>query len=276
MTTPIITFTSDFGTKDYFVGAFKGRIYGALNKVNLVDITHGIAPFSITEAAYVITNAYKHFPKGTIHIIAVDAEWSIENKHLVVLLNGHYFICADNGILSILLTNSRPDNVVEIDLPTKNESYFMANFVNAATHLAKGKEMSSIGKSITEIAKIKEMQPIFKPEANQLIGNIIYIDNFGNVISNIDFETFEAARKGRNYEIKIRRYSFNMLNINYNDIVNYNVPVNERKDDGKALALFNSDNLLEIAIYRSNLDTVGGASSLLGVKYRDTITISFS
>ncbi|RLD84859.1 MAG: hypothetical protein DRJ07_04410, partial [Bacteroidetes bacterium] len=99
---PIITLTTDFGTKDHFVGAVKGAIYSELQDVKIVDITHQISPFSINEAAYILKNAYQNYPEGTIHIIGVDSEISIENKPIAIQLEKQFFICCDNGILSMI------------------------------------------------------------------------------------------------------------------------------------------------------------------------------
>ena len=96
---PIITLTTDFGEKDHFAGAVKGGIYSALDQVRIVDISHSISPFHISEAAYIIQNAYKSFPTGTIHIIGIDSELNPENKHIAVYLDGHYFICADISLI---------------------------------------------------------------------------------------------------------------------------------------------------------------------------------
>lgn len=276
MNNPIITLTTDFGTKDYFVGAVKGRIYSELPNAHIVDISHKITPFSINETAYVIKNAYKHFPKGSIHIIAVDAEWSNENKHLIFYLDGHYFICANNGIMSLITSTINPEKIIEIELPnTENDTYFLSNFVNSACHIARGGNLDVIGKQTTEIKQIKEFKPFINDEKNQIIGNIIYVDNFGNVISNIDKETFNEIGKGRKFEIKARYYTFDEILTKYNDIINFEAEIEKRNDDGKKLVLFNNDDLLEIAIYRSNLQSVGGASTLLGLNYRDTITVRF-
>ena len=98
----IITLTTDFGIKDHFVSAVKGAIYTQLPEARVVDISHEISPFHITEAAYIIQNAYKSFPKGSIHIIGIDSELHPENKHIAVELDDHYFICANNGLISLI------------------------------------------------------------------------------------------------------------------------------------------------------------------------------
>ncbi len=96
---PIITLTTDFGKKDPSAGTLKAAIYSHFPQVEIVDISHSVNPFHILEAAYIIKNAYKTFPSGTIHILGIDSECTTLNKHLIVQIDGHFFICADNGIL---------------------------------------------------------------------------------------------------------------------------------------------------------------------------------
>src|SRR5690606_27393264 len=103
----------------------------------------------------------------------------------------------------------------------------------------------------------------------------VYIDIYGNVISNISKKLITEVGKGRKYKVIARRYEFDAVHQKYNDIINYDVIDDRRHYDGQRLAIFNSAGLLEISIYRSNLDTVGGASALLGLDYRDNITVEF-
>ena len=120
-----------------------------------------------------------------------------------------------------------------------------------------------------------EIQPKINSNETQINGSVIYIDNYGNVISNISKKLFSEIGKGRDFKVIARRYSFDKINKKYNDIINYKIDEDRKHYDGNRLAIFNSAEFLEIAIYRSNLDTVGGASSLLGLNYRDTITVEF-
>ncbi len=274
---PIITLTTDFGTKDHFVGAVKGAIYSELRDVKIVDISHQISPFSINEAAYVLKNAYQNFPNGTIHIIGVDSEISNENKPIAIQLEKQFFICCDNGILSMITNEINPEKQVEITIQESNESKvaILDIFIKVACHIARGGMLEVIGKKIDDIKKLYEIQPLVNTEQNQIVGTIIYIDNFGNVISNITKNIFNTVGKGREFEIIARNYNFTKVYKKYNEIVDFNIPVDKRQDDGKRLAIFNSANYLEISLYRSNLNTVGGASSLLGLKYRDNITVRF-
>lgn len=273
----LITLTTDFGTKDHFVGAVKGAIYSELKDAKIVDISHHISPFHITETAYILKNAYRNFPKGSIHIIGVDSELSIENKHIALLLDEHYFICPDNGIISMIASEVKPEKIVEITIHGAVISSFnvLDVFVKVACHIARGGTLEVIGKKITDYKQIIEVLPFINDEKNQIIGSVIYIDNYGNIISNISKKLFQDIGKGRSFEIVARNYTFDKIFKKYNDFIDYNTPIENRQDDGKKLALFNSANYLEIAIYKSNLKTVGGASTLLGLDYRDTITIRF-
>jgi S-adenosylmethionine hydrolase len=112
----LITLTTDFGTKDHFVGAVKGAIYTELADAKIVDITHEISPFNITETAYILKNSYKSFPKGTIHIVGVDSELSENNKHIALELDGHFFVCPDNGLISMITSEIKPTKIVEINI----------------------------------------------------------------------------------------------------------------------------------------------------------------
>src|SRR5690606_35486130 len=189
----IITLTSDFGETYHFVGAIKGAIFSELFDVKIVDISHYVSPFNISQAAYIIQNAYKSFPKGTVHIIGVDSELNPENKHLAVKLDGHYFICADNGIMSMLCSEIVPEKMVEINIHGIIQSNFpvLDVFVKVACHLARGGTLEVIGKTIDTIKPIKNLVPFINEDRTQIIGTIIYIDNYGNVVTNIKQGFFE-------------------------------------------------------------------------------------
>ncbi|WP_111708343.1 SAM hydrolase/SAM-dependent halogenase family protein [Lutibacter citreus] len=273
----IITLTTDFGTKDHFVGAVKGTIYSELPDAKIVDISHHISPFNITETAYILKNTYKNFPEGSIHIIGVDSELNTENKHIAVKLDNHYFICADNGVISLLTAEINPEKIVEINIHNRFETSFpvLDVFVKVACHISRGGTLEVIGKIITECKQLKNLQPTIASDNKTIFGNIIYIDNYGNSISNISQKLFQEVGKGRDFEVSANKYTFNKIHSRYSEFIDFSLPKNQRQKDGSKLALFNSANYLEIAIYRSNLNTVGGASSLLGLNYRDVLTVKF-
>ncbi len=272
----IITLTTDFGEKDHFAGAVKGAIYSELPTAKIVDISHSIAPFHIAEASYIIRNAYKSFPEGSIHIIGVDSELTPENKHIALKLDGHFFICANNGILSLIASEYKPEKIVEINIHDKVESNFpvLDVFVKVAGHLARGGTLEVIGKSIPDIKQIKEMEPFFNSEQNQIRGSVIYIDNYGNVVTNISKKLFDKAGKGRKFTMRTRTATFDEIHHTYSDAINFDTDQLHR-EDGKKLAIFNSGGFIELAIYKSNPSTVGSAATLFGLEWRDTVTITF-
>jgi S-adenosylmethionine hydrolase len=273
----IITLTTDFGTKDHFVGAIKGTIYSELPNARIVDISHHISPFNITETAYILKNAYKNFPEGSIHIIGVDSELNDENKHIALKLDNHYFICPDNGIISLLASEIKPEKIVEINIHDRIDTSFpvLDVFVKVACHISRGGTLEILGKVIPKFKQITELQPVISSDKNMISGNIIYVDNYGNSISNINKKLFQEIRKGRNYEVIASRYTFKKIYTKYSDIVDFSLPKEQRQKDGSRMAIFNSASYLEIAMYRSNSNTVGSASSLLGLNYRDVLIVKF-
>lgn len=273
----IITLTTDFGEKDHFVGAVKGAIYSELSDIRIVDISHSVNPFNITEAAYIIQNAFNSFPKGSIHLIGIDSELNPENKHIAVKLDGHFFVCANNGIMSLIASEIVPEKIVEINIHDRIETNFpvLDVFVKVACHIARGGTLEVIGKTIQDIKHLTDIKPVVNTDDSQIIGNVIYIDNYGNVVTNITRKIVKDVGKGRSFEISARNYKFKTIHERYSDAINFTVDRHKREEDGKKLALFNSADFLELAIYKSNPQTVGSASSLFGLRFRDTVTINF-
>ena len=273
----IITLTTDFGEKDHFAGAVKGAIYSEMPDIRIVDISHSVSPFHITEAAYIIQNAYRSFPLGTIHIIGIDSELNPENKHIAVFLDGHYFICANNGIISMLTSEINPEKIVEINIHDRIISNFpvLDVFVKVACHIGRGGTLEVIGKPIEEIKQLTGIKPVVNQKGNQILGNVIYIDNYGNVVCNVTKSLFEEVGKGRPFKIMARTANFEKVHSHYSDAINFEQPIEKREEDGKKLALWNSSGYLELSIYKSNPSTIGSASTLFGLEFRDTITVNF-
>src|SRR5690606_10342403 len=242
---PIITLTTDYGLKDHFVGALKGKILSEYAEATIVDISHDIDPFNTAEASYIISAAYSSFPKGTVHHIGVDAEPTRETQHVAIQWNGHFFICADNGILGMLTQKIVPEKIVAINihdrLPTNATDLDV--FVTVACHLAKGGLLNVVGRSISELKQVTEMQPSVSEDA--IKGFVVYIDHFVNVVTNITKELFLVAAKGRPYEIVLNTHQThrNRQNIKsiwpkYSDIaVSDKYPL--KNYEGDKLAIFN-------------------------------------
>jgi len=272
----IITLTTDFGCKDHFVGALKGKIYSEFSDAKIVDISHEIDLFNVSETSYIIGASYSSFPKGTVHIIGVDSELHQETQHIAMEWNDQYFICADNGVLSMLTQKIIPQKIVAINIHDRLaiNATAMDVFVKVACHIARGGLLNVIGREITQLREITELQAVVNQDGNSIKGYTIYIDHCGNVVTNISKQLFTEIGKGRKYEIGFKNYKLKTILPNYSAIVNFDQ--NPMKFyEGKELAIFNEAGFLEIAIYRSNPSSLGSASSLLGMSYRDLVTISF-
>ena len=273
----VITLTTDFGNKDHFVGSVKGALNNEISNVNIIDISNEISPFNIIEGAYIIENSYKNFPEGSIHIIGVDSEKTPEKKHLVIKLDGHFFICADNGIMSLVANRIKPEKIININIHNSSSSSFtvLDVFVKVAAHIYRGGSIDLVGEKINQLKELYDINPILNEKNNEITGNVIYIDNYENVVTNISKLVFEEFGKSRPYVINARNYKFNSIVNSYSASIKFNIKKELRKEEGKKIALFNKANFLELAIYKSNPLITGGASSLFGLKYRDVVTIKF-
>lgn len=258
----IITLTTDLGIKDSYVATIKGAIYSEISDVKVIDISNTIDPFNIHQAAYVLRSCYEDFPDGTIHIISVDDELTINNEHLVIKSNNHYFIGSDNGLFSLLLNKSIPEKIIQLNLNQKSDcTTFAAKnvFVPAACHLSRGGTMQILGKEIENFKTHKmELNSVFNN--NILKGAIIYVDNYGNAISNITKSDFNKYNKNNNFVILFGRENEQITKISnkYKDVL-----VSEK------LALFGENNFLQIAINQ------GAANKLLGLRLHEIIRIEF-
>jgi S-adenosylmethionine hydrolase len=253
----IITLTTDLGLKDYYVSAVKGTILSQFPEVTIVDISHQIPTYNIQDAAYILKNAYTNFPAGSIHIIGVKAEHSKETPHVIVFANGHYFVGADNGVFSLLLDNP-PEKIAEINTDDNVLHSFPTRdvFAKAACHIAKGGAIEDIAHAAFSLM---ERMPFRAASMEDMIrGSVVYIDSYGNVMTNINHSLFKQIGKDRKFIIEFARYEINRLSHSYSDV-----------PEGEALAIFNSGNYLEIAM------NSGKADSLLGLKLNDSITINF-
>ena len=278
----IITLTTDYGLKDHFVGALKGKILSEYAEAQIIDISHNIDNFNTAEASYIIDAAYKSFPKGTVHLIGVDSELNKENQHIAIQWNDHYFVCADNGILGMLSQKIVPQKMVAINIHDRlpSDATDLDVFVTVACHIAKGGLLNVIGREIPSIKQVTELRPVVAANKSSIKGYVIYIDHFGNVVTNITKQLFLEVGKGRPYEVilneKLKQLDkSNIKNIwpKYSDIASSDkFPI--KNYEGLKLAIFNEAGYLEIAVFRSN-PSHGSASSLLGLGYRDVISINF-
>uniref|UniRef100_UPI0039A5739C SAM hydrolase/SAM-dependent halogenase family protein n=1 Tax=Ornithobacterium rhinotracheale TaxID=28251 RepID=UPI0039A5739C len=270
---PIITITTDFGLKDYSLAAVKGSILKELPDARLVDISHDIRPFDLKETAFIIKNAYPNFPVGTVHIIGVDALPDRNKKLLAARIDGQYFLAADNGILSLILAETKPDEMVEITIgkyapfsnfPTRDI------FVPVACHLVRGGTLSLVGNATREFVSLNSLIPM-KRDEETIIATVIYVDRFGNAITNVTKRYFKDFVHGRGFEIKFLTTSLTEVYERYND-VRPDEEQNHRM--GTVFALFNCTGFLEISVYKSDPERQGAACTLFGLKEGEQIYIS--
>ena len=262
----IITLTTDMGTRDHYVAAVKGAIYSQLEEAKIVDISHHLARFDIAQCAFMLRNSYKEFPKGTVHIIGVDPEASVDRGHMLIECDGHYFIGADNGIFSILF-DMIPENIFELNISQDSDDLTFPVkdvFAKAACHLARGGTPEIIGVRKSSVQQKQMYRPIV--EESVIRGTVIYIDSYGNVITNITKSLFQQVRKGRSFTILFRSsaYAITKISRKYSQV-----------PEGEKIALFGSSEHLEIAINKGVEGAGGGANKLFGLKIYDTVTIEF-
>ena len=271
----IITLTSDFGTKDYAVAAVKARLLSLKSDLSIVDISHEIAPYQVVEAAFIVNAVYSQFPSKSIHIIGVDAEQGNTQKHLIVQIDDQIFIGADNGFFSLLQSVSPIQKIIEIKHPSSENSIFPMKdvFCEIAVKIAQQVPLEKFGKTIQTVKEWKQINPDLS-NSNEIIGHIVYVDRFGNLITDISKTLFQQKVQNKKFEIKASSSKINKVYNKYDDFAVTESPVEIIKNKaGKAMAVFNSLDLLEIALYKSNPLHGGSASILLGLDVGDSIRI---
>ncbi len=239
---PLLTLTTDIGQHDFLAGAVKGQLLQHAAFFTIVDITHQLSPFNYPQAAYVCRNAIKNFPSGTYHLIMVNL-FDEKPEHLLLAEhNGYYIGCADNGLLTMILEEV-PQKVVALKLDKteqKNTLYCTTVFAKAFDELHIGKPIEEVGDPTVSIRVKNPLRPLLGN--NWIEGQIIFIDNFENVIVNITKEEFEEQRRGRSFKIVFKRDEvIDKISDTYADVA-----------EGEKLAMFNSAAYLEIAINKGN------------------------
>ena len=239
---PLLTLTSDIGVQDFMPAAIKGQIMQADAGFNIIDVTHLLSPFNYPQAAYVCRNAIKNFPPGTFHLILINLFDEKCDHLLLIEHNGHYIGCADNGLITMILEEV-PQKITALTLEKnqpRNVLYCTGVFAKAFSKLAGGTAFSDIGYHDISIKVKNPLRPMLGN--NWIEGQIIFIDNFENVIVNISKDEFEEQRKGRRFSIVFKRdESIEKISETYADV-----------PEGEKVALFNAAGYLEIAINKGN------------------------
>lgn len=261
---PIITLTTDFGTSDTYVGVMKGVILGINPNAQIVDITHAIPPQDVHEAAFLIHSAHRYFPEGTIHTVVVDPGVGSDRRAIVCQTDSAFFVCPDNGVLSYFVLGAETECRAYRSVAIENPAYLLPQvsntfhgrdiFAPVAAHLSLGVPLASIGTPIQDLVYMPMPMPHISGDI--LTGQIVKVDSFGNVITNISESVLSAFLGAAAYEIRAGSTALKRLNRAYAE-----------SEVGAPLAIIGSFGLLEIAV------NGGSAEARLRLKQGDTLVI---
>jgi len=260
MRNPIVTLLTDFGTKDHYVASMKGVILRINPQCTLIDITHEVSPQNIQEGAFLLAGACPYFPKGTIHLSVVDPGVGSQRKPILLVTKNYFFIGPDNGFFTLA---ARKDGIKRIILLT-HKKYFLPEvsatfhgrdiFAPVAGYLSLGANPQTFGERTDHWMELDLGQPELK--GDQLIGEVIHIDAFGNLVSNIDKKGFSRFIKDRPFLTRAGKRTIKGLKRGYWE--------GKRNEP---TALFGSSGFLEIAVREGN------AQKFLKVKRGDPVRI---
>lgn len=257
----IITLITDFGTRDGYVGVMKGVIAGIAPDASIIDISHEVAPQDISEAALILKDSCRYFPKGTIHLVVVDPGVGGSRRAIIVETSDYVFIGPDNGVFTPIYESGEVLRVTEIS----NREFFLPDvsgtfhgrdvFAPVAATLSKGFPVSMLGSEIHDYTWISGSRP--EVVGGLMSGEVAYVDNFGNVITNIEKETLLKFAQDDDFHIEIRGKFISGLKKSYADA-----------EKGEFLSLIGSSNRLEIALNQGNARDILGIDKGYRVEVR--------
>ncbi len=259
----IITLTTDFGLDDAYVAIMKGVILRISPAARLIDITHNVSPQDIMEAAFVLKNAIPYFPPDTIHLTVVDPGVGTARKSVALRKNDQWFVGPDNGLFSLLLNGESPDEAVELD----NPAYWQTNapaktfhgrdiFAPVAAYLSLEKPLSALGTPLDTLARLQWALPI--ADGQGVRGWVVHVDRFGNCITNISRDLIDEQRNGKPVKCYVGTSILDRIDTTYAE-----------KPAGEPLMLFDSNELLEIAV------NTGNAAELLNIRKGSAVNLVF-
>lgn len=260
MRNPVVTLLTDFGTKDHYVASMKGVILRVNPRCKVVDITHEIPPQDIFAGAFVLANAYSYFPEGTVHLGVVDPEVGGRRDPILIVTERYLFVGPDNGLFSFALQKEKVREAYALSeerfhLPEVSPTFHGRDiFAPVAGHLTLGIPPKAFGKGIDSWKRLTFPSPVLKDRS--LMGRVIHIDSFGNLITNIDREKFIPLVRNRSFLIQVGKERIRDLKKGYWE---------GRK--GEVMALFGSIGLLEISVRE------GSAKEILKIEKGDQINI---
>jgi S-adenosylmethionine hydrolase len=258
----LITLTTDFGYQDSFVGIMKGVIAGINPQAHVIDITHGIPPQGILAGALTLCHSVRYFPRGSIHVAIVDPGVGSARRPLLIEWEGNYFIGPDNGVLSLAGENIEPTHTVHLSNPAYHLKRTGATFhgrdifAPAAAHLSLGVPATAFGEPLDNIVRVS--LPEIARKKRRLEGEIVYIDSFGNLFTNIRGHDLTGLPANK-LDIVLRSVTIRGLSKNY-----------ASAGVGEFVAVVNSWDMLEVAVYKDN------AQKRIGAKVGDKVEIALA
>ncbi len=258
----IITLITDLGLQDGYVGVMKGVMAGINPSASVIDISNMIAAQDIFQAACVLNNSYNYFPRGTIHVVVVDPGVGSNRKIFCLKTEDYIFLAPDNGVLSFVIEKEESPSIIEVTngkffLPTISDTFHGRDiFAPVAAHLSKGVSYKELGERVDRTNEIVLPKPILSP-GGELTAEIIYMDSFGNLITNVNKEIFDMMKISR------ERVSITMGRRRIIGICNSYTDVG----DNEVLAIFGSSGYLEISV------NMGNAGDILKLKKGDKLVL---
>lgn len=265
MESPIVTLTTDWGSKDFFAGMVKGRLYSMIENVRVVDITHNIEPFHDGYASFVVKQACLGFPPGTIHIIDVNSIEDKDTPFVVVLYKEQYYICTDNG-LPYSVFGDDFSAVVQTNVYQDSNFYTFGAyhlFCKIAMLLANGTPIDELGERVDSL---KRSTPLNVVEmGDMLVTYIQYIDSYGNAYLNVTYDRFMEILGTRKFELRIKGNRVNRISTSYLDD-----PYQSQGSHSQLILTVSSTGFLQLAVQKAS------AQQLLGLKMMDQMNFIFS
>jgi S-adenosylmethionine hydrolase len=247
----LITLTTDFGYQDPFVGIMKGVIFSINPQAQVIDLSHGVPAQDVLAGALLIQHAVRYFPPGTIHVVVVDPGVGSSRNPLLIECEGTYLLGPDNGVLSLALAEKRPRQIIRLSnasyqlQPTSATFHGRDIFAPAAAHLALGTAPEMLGQSTDNLIRLAWPQLV--KTGRTMKGEIVYIDVFGNLFTNIRGDDLAPVRPDK-LKIILGNLSIQGLAQHYAAV-----------EPGNYVALINGWGLLEIAVYKGHAQKRSGA-----------------
>ena len=261
MPRPIVALMTDFGTRDHYSGVMKGVVLGICPDVTLIDITHDLPPHDIAFAAHELAATYKYFPAGTIFLVVVDPGVGTARRGIAAEAGGFKFIAPDNGVLTAVFHEAAPKRVVELSerryaRPTVSRTFEGRDrFAPAAAFLAKGIHLEAFGRAVADYQVLN--LPVAELRGDALVGRVVRVDRFGNVVTNLDRRSCEKITNGHaGIDLRLGGKTVSRMVATYADLVS-----------GEIGALYGSTDHLECAAQSAS------AADVLGVRAGDPVEL---